>query len=58
MYDVIWAVDSGRKVIGYIVVDKNGQVQYEFWAALSKKNSAHYLKVISWQFLTHMAGVL
>ena len=30
MYDVIWAVDSGRKVIGYIVVDKNGQVQYEF----------------------------
>ena len=29
MYDVIWAVDSGRKVIGYIVVDKNGQAQYE-----------------------------
>ncbi len=29
MRDVIWAVDSGKKVIGYIIVGIDGQVQYE-----------------------------
>ncbi len=30
MYDVVWAVDSGKKVIGYIVMDMMEQVRYEF----------------------------
>ena len=30
MDDVIWAVDSGKKVIGYIVVDLYGRARYEF----------------------------
>lgn len=29
MCDVIWAVDSGKKVIGYIITDANNQVRYE-----------------------------
>lgn len=29
MCDVIWAVDSGKKVIGYIVMDTNKQARYE-----------------------------
>lgn len=28
--DVIWAVDSGKKVIGYIVMDIDHEAQYEF----------------------------
>ena len=30
MRDVVWAVDSGKKIVGYIMMDMNGQVQYEF----------------------------
>lgn len=29
MSDVIWAVDSGRKVLGYIIMDKNQEICYE-----------------------------
>ena len=29
MSDVIWAVDSGRKVLGYIIMDKNQEIHYE-----------------------------
>ena len=29
MSDVIWAVDSGRKVLGYIIMDKDRTIHYE-----------------------------
>ena len=29
MSDVIWAVDSGTKVLGYIIMDKNQEIHYE-----------------------------
>lgn len=30
MRDVVWAVDSGKKIVGYIVMEMNEQVRYEF----------------------------
>ncbi len=30
MRDVVWAVDSGKKIVGYIMMDMNGPVRYEF----------------------------